>query len=114
MTIVAGRLPSARTTSTALAKSEELMTAALNRSPGDLQLLGTKIAILVDQTTTERNLGYLAAARARCRQALDLTATLIARQKASKRPIGSHLADLRREARLLGVPDFTLTLAGIE
>jgi tetratricopeptide (TPR) repeat protein len=98
----------------ALAKSEDLMTAALNRSPGDLQLLGTQIAILLDQTTTERNLGHLAAARARCRQALDLTATLIARQKDSKRPIGSHLADMRREARLLGVPDFTLTVPGIE
>jgi tetratricopeptide (TPR) repeat protein/tRNA A-37 threonylcarbamoyl transferase component Bud32 len=99
---------------TALAKSEELMTAALNRSPGDLQLLGTQIAILLDRTTTERNLGHLAAARSRCRQALDLTATLIARKTDSKRPIGSHLADLRREARLLGVPDFTLTVPGIE
>ncbi len=100
--------------SSALAKSEELMAAALSKSPGDLQLLRTQILILIDQTTTERNLGKLDAARARCRQALDLTATLIARQTDSKRPIGSALPDLRREARLLGVPDFTLTVAGIE
>ena len=75
----------------ALAKADGLMTEALAKSPDDLQLLRRKVLIRVDQTRVERIRGNLAEARVRCQQALDLTATLIERQKGAKRPIGGAL-----------------------
>jgi tetratricopeptide (TPR) repeat protein len=98
----------------ALAKAEHMLTEALQNSPGDIQLLRAQVNILIDQSKAERRLGHLAAARAHCQQALDVTATLIDRQKTSKRPIGSAMIDLREEARLLGVRDFTLTVPGLQ
>jgi hypothetical protein len=45
---------------------------------------------------------------------LNDSAVLIGRQSDSKCPIGSTLPDLRREARLLGVPDVSLKASGIQ
>jgi len=90
-----------------LAKAEALMTAALLRSPGDLQLLRRQVSILTDQTRTERNLGHLKEARVKCQQALELAVRVIARQKDSKRPIGGTLSTLRDEAKNLGLRDIT-------
>jgi hypothetical protein len=97
----------------ATAKAEALMSAALSKSPDDVPLLRVQLPIWVDQATTERNLGNLSAARAHCRQALALAATLLAREKNSKRPMGGSLSDVRREARLLGLRDVTKDVPGI-
>lgn len=97
----------------ATAKAEALMNAALGKSPGDVPLLRVQLPIWVDQTTAERNLGHLPAARAHCQQALTLAAALLVRQKDSKRLMGGSLSDVRREASLLGLHDVTKDVPGI-
>ncbi len=90
----------------ALGNAEQFTTTALQQWPSDLELSTIMAIIVIDQTTTERMLGHVSAARARCEIAEKLAEDLIARNKDAKR-LGLDLEALRTEARTLGVRDRT-------
>ena len=92
----------------ALVEGQRFIKRSLAKDSEDVAALQSDNVLLVQLTRTERNLGNMEAARERCREAMASAENLIRKNKNAKLPV-SYIGDLRSEAKLLGVPDTTLS-----
>jgi tetratricopeptide (TPR) repeat protein len=87
-------------------EAERLVDEILRMSPSDLTSQDSKVTILMNLAIAHRHLGKLGDAREECRQGLQLASLLLSQNREAKNPVG-YLADLREQARILGVHDTT-------
>jgi eukaryotic-like serine/threonine-protein kinase len=87
-----------------LLEAEQSIGKVLDRRPQDLSAINVKATIFLNQTIDERHLGHFDLARRRCALAVQTVQELTAKNKEARTPF-EDLAELRREAHTLGVPD---------
>lgn len=93
-----------------LEDAEKMLQQILRKWPEDWMSWDVQVSILADRSLVERHLGHPGVARENCRLGMQAAVTLMNGVKEAAKPV-SDLELLRSEARILGVPDMTLTAA---